>query len=65
MGNASEINGHTVSFTYDNQGRTKTATHSDSTVLSYIYTGDGQLHSVTETKGEKTIVVTSIPPEIN
>ena len=49
-------NGHTVSFTYDNLGRTKTATYSDGTVLSYTYTGDGQLHSVTETRGENTTV---------
>ena len=48
-------NGDSVSFTYDNLGRTKTATYSDGRVLSYVYNGEGNLHSVTETNGSATV----------
>ena len=34
-----------ITFTYDDLGRTKTATYSDGRVLTYSYTGDGQLYS--------------------
>ena len=43
-------NGDSVSFTYDSLGRTKTATYSDGRVLTYIYTGDGQLYSIQDSK---------------
>lgn len=42
-------NGAEVSFTYDNLGRTKTATYDDGRILTYVYNGEGQLHSLTET----------------
>ena len=48
-------NGDSVSFTYDNLGRTKTATYSDGRVLTYVYNGEGNLHSVTETNGSATV----------
>ena len=48
-------NGDSVSFTYDNLGRTKTATYSDGRVLTYVYNGEGNLHSVTETNGSVTV----------
>lgn len=48
-------NGDSVSFTYDNLGRTKTATYSDGRVLTYTYNGEGSLHSVTETNGNSTV----------
>ena len=38
-------NGDYITFTYDDLGRTKTATYSDGRVLTYSYTGDGQLYS--------------------
>lgn len=38
-------NGDYITFTYDELGRTKTATYSDGRVLTYSYTGDGQLYS--------------------
>ena len=43
-------NGDSISFTYDKLGRTKTAVYSDGTVLTYVYNGEGSLHSLTETK---------------
>ena len=59
-------NGHKVDFTYDNLGRTKTVTYSNvagaqnvepyTITLTYAYTGDGQLHSVTETNGSNSTV---------
>ena len=49
-------NGHEVSFTYDNLGRTKTVTHKNGPTLTYAYTGDGQIHSITETNGSSTTV---------
>ena len=49
-------NGHEVSFTYDNLGRTKTVTHKNGPTLTYAYTGDGQVHSITETNGSSTTV---------
>ena len=48
-------NGDSVSFTYDNLGRTKTATYSDGQVLTYVYNGEGNLQSVTETNGSATV----------
>ena len=42
-------NGAVVSYTYDKLGRTKTATYDDGRVLTYVYNGEGQLHSLTET----------------
>jgi RHS repeat-associated protein len=57
-------NGHEVRFTYDDLGRTKTVTYSNvedaqgvdpyTCTLYYAYTGDGQLHSVTERKNGGT-----------
>ena len=49
-------NGHEVSFTYDNLGRTKTVTHKDGPTLTYAYTGDGQVHSITETWNDVSTV---------
>ena len=43
-------NGDAVSFTYDILGRAKTTTYSDGRVLTYTYTGDGQLYRVTDSK---------------
>ena len=45
-------NGDVLSFTYDNLGRTKTASFDDGRVLTYNYNGEGTLHSVTETDGD-------------
>ena len=47
-------NGDSVSFTYDNLGRVKTTTYSDGRVLTYRYTGDGQLYSVQDSKSGLT-----------
>ena len=44
-------NGVEVNFTYDTLGRKKTATYPDGRVLSYVYNGEGRLHSLTETNG--------------
>lgn len=41
-------NGISITFTYDNLGRIKTATYSDGGKVSYFYTGDGQLYCVKE-----------------
>ncbi len=41
-------NGTSITFTYDNLGRIKTATYSDGSTVSYFYTGDGQLYCVKE-----------------
>ena len=49
-------NGHTVTFEYDNLGRTKKVIYSNGPTLTYAYTGDGQLHSVTETNGNNSTV---------
>ena len=43
-------NSDSVSFTYDNLGRVKTTTYSDGRVLTYRYTGDGQLYCVQDSK---------------
>ena len=56
-------NGDQVSFTYDNLGRTKTTTYMDDDenivrVLSYIYTGDGQLYSVHDSATGYTYIYT-------
>ena len=48
-------NGDSVSFDYDDLGRTKTATYSDGLVLTYVYNGEGNLHSLTETKGGNSV----------
>ena len=47
-------NGDSVSFTYDNLGRVKTTTYSDGRILTYRYTGDGQLYSVHDSKTQLT-----------
>ena len=39
-----------VSYTYDNLGRTATATYSDGRVLTYAYNGEGMLHSIHDSK---------------
>ena len=44
-------NGVEINFTYDTLGRKKTATYPDGRVLSYVYNGEGRLHSLTETNG--------------
>ena len=43
-------NGDSVSFTYDNLGRVKTTTYSDGRILTYRYTGDGQLYAVQDSE---------------
>ena len=43
-------NTDSVSYTYDNLGRVKTATYSDGRELTYTYTGDGLLHSIKDGK---------------
>ena len=48
-------NGDSVSFDYDDLGRTKTATYSDGLVLTYVYNGEGNLHSLTEAKGGNSV----------
>lgn len=48
-------NGDSVSFTYDNLGRAKTATYSDGLVLTYVYNGEGNLHSLTEEKNGTSV----------
>ena len=45
-----------IRYTYDTLGRTKTVTYADGRVVSYRYTGDGQVHSITETNGSSTTV---------
>lgn len=53
-------NGDKIFFTYDNLGRTKTVTYDDPTVthddtiVTYIYNGEGALHSITEKQGTNT-----------
>ncbi len=56
-------NEDSVSFTYDNLGRAKTTTYMDEDenivrVLSYIYTGDGQLYSVHDSATGYTYIYT-------
>ena len=51
------LNSVSISYTYDNLGRTKTVTHAGGRTLTYAYTGDGQLYSVTETKPNSDPVV--------
>lgn len=56
-------NGDTVEYTYDNLGRTKQVTYKTasgdiSRVLSYTYTGDGQLYSIHDSATGKTTVYT-------
>ena len=47
-------NGGTVTYVYDKLGRVQTATYSSGLVLSYTYTGDGNLYSVTATENGNT-----------
>ena len=54
-------NQDSVSFTYDNLGRAKTTTYSSGRVLSYIYTGDGQLYSVHDSATGYTYIYTYDP----
>ena len=59
-------NQDSVSFTYDHLGRAKTTTYKDENgnaerVLSYIYTGDGQLYSVHDSATGYTYIYTYDP----
>ncbi len=46
-------NGDVVNYGYDKYGRLKTESHETGT-LSYAYTGEGQLHSATQTRGTES-----------
>ena len=47
-------NGGTVTYVYDELGRVQTATYSGGLVLSYTYTGEGNLYSITATENGST-----------
>ena len=47
-------NGETVSYEYDHLGRVSKMVYSSGLVLTYAYSGEGYLSSVTETKGDNT-----------
>jgi hypothetical protein len=47
-------NGETVSYEYDHLGRVSKTVYSSGLVLTYAYSGEGYLSSVTETKGDNT-----------
>ena len=49
-------NGNAVSFTYDILGRAKTTTYSDGRVLTYTYTGDGELYRITDSETGYTYI---------
>ena len=44
-------NGDWTSYTYDELGRTTETRTSDGGAYTYVYTGDGQLHSMTDNQG--------------
>ena len=46
-------NGHAVSYTYDNYGRTVQTVASSGDRYTYTYTGDGQLYEVKDEVGER------------
>lgn len=49
-------NGDYITFEYDNLQRTTKATYSSGRVLTYTYTGDGQLHTITDNNSSSTTV---------
>lgn len=47
-------NGNYITFEYDNLQRTTKATYSSGRILTYTYTGDGQLHTITDNNFSNT-----------
>ena len=50
----SDYNGHTTNYTYDIRNRRSSINYPDGTVVLYTYTLDGQIESVTDSRGITT-----------